>query len=100
MPTLILALLIAAFESGVNDHGEKEIDTQRSSLVIYVWKAGLFSAAGHEHWGDAPIADGVILMGDALSVRLVVKAAKLTVRLTSPLWSSRGVSHLEAFWSL
>jgi hypothetical protein len=80
MLTLILVLLIAALDPVVNDHEEKEIDTQRSSLVIYVGKAGLFSAAGHEHWVDAPIADGVIRMGDTPSVRLVVKAAKLTPR--------------------
>ncbi len=36
------------------------IDAQRSTITIHVGKAGLFSAAGHEHWVNAPIASGII----------------------------------------
>lgn len=39
---------------------EKSIDTGRSSITIHVGKAGLLSAAAHEHWVDAPIASGII----------------------------------------
>jgi polyisoprenoid-binding protein YceI len=36
------------------------IDAQRSTITIHVGKAGLISAAGHEHWVNAPIASGII----------------------------------------
>jgi len=39
---------------------ERAIDTQRSTMTIHVGKAGLFSAAAHEHWVNAPIASGTI----------------------------------------
>ena len=34
------------------------IDVEHSTIRIHVGKAGLFSAAGHEHWVAAPIAEG------------------------------------------
>ena len=73
------ALSIVSFESAANNLG-KPIDTQRSSLVIHVGKAGLLSAAAHEHWVNAPIADGILDDSSTIpSVRFVVDAAKLTV---------------------
>jgi hypothetical protein len=36
------------------------IDVERSTISIHVSKAGLFSAAGHDHWVRAPIASGTI----------------------------------------
>ena len=39
--------------AGPDEQG-KAIDAQRSSLTIHVGKAGLLSAAGHEHWVNAP----------------------------------------------
>lgn len=39
---------------------ERPIDVARSTLRIHVAKSGLFSAAGHEHWVTAPIAEGAI----------------------------------------
>jgi polyisoprenoid-binding protein YceI len=59
----------------------KAIDVQRSSLVIHAGRAGLFSAAGHEHWISAPIFSGAVdETGATPSVRFVVKAARLEVR--------------------
>ena len=73
------ALSIVSLASAANDKG-KPIDTRRSSLTIHVGKAGLLSAAAHEHSVNAPIADGVIDDASAIpSVRFVVDAAKLTV---------------------
>ena len=40
------------------DQPEQAIDTERSSLTVHVGKAGLLSAAAHEHWVHAPIAGG------------------------------------------
>ena len=39
---------------------EEPIDSRRSSLTIHVGKAGLLSAAVHEHWVNAPIAGGTV----------------------------------------
>jgi hypothetical protein len=39
---------------------ETAIDTQRSSITIHVGKAGILSAAAHEHWVNAPIASGTV----------------------------------------
>ncbi len=39
---------------------EIPIDAQRSTITIHVGKSGLLSAAGHDHWVDAPIASGFI----------------------------------------
>ena len=40
------------------DQPEQAIDTERSSLTVHVGKAGLLSAAAHEHWVNAPIVAG------------------------------------------
>ena len=59
----------------------KTIDTQRSSLLIHVGKAGLFSAAAHEHWVEAPITGGTVDDASATpSVRFTVQTAKLKVK--------------------
>ena len=36
------------------------IDVQRSTITIHVGKAGLLSAAGHDHSISAPISSGTI----------------------------------------
>ena len=59
LSVLFFAFSIVSFDSAANDL-RKPIDTQRSSLVIHVAKAGLLSAAAHEHWVNAPIADGIL----------------------------------------
>lgn len=59
---------------------ERAIDTQRSTITIHVGKAGLLSAAAHEHWVNAPIASGVIDETGAARVEFKVQSAKLTVK--------------------
>jgi polyisoprenoid-binding protein YceI len=56
------------------------IDVQRSTISIHVGKTGLFSAAGHEHWVDAPIASGTIGESPAPHVEFTVETAKMRVR--------------------
>src|ERR1035438_10214180 len=58
---------------------EKPIDTQRSSITIHVGKAGLLSAAAHEHWVNASIASGVI-DETAAKVEFKVQSAKLIIK--------------------
>ena len=63
------------------DQPEQAIDTERSFLTVHVGKAGLLSAAAHEHWVDAPIAGGTIDGDGARSaVWFTVDARKLSVR--------------------
>ncbi len=52
---------VAAAQDGV-------IDVERSTISIHVSKAGLLSAAGHDHWVTAPIAAGAIQESVCLSV--------------------------------
>jgi polyisoprenoid-binding protein YceI len=59
---------------------ERAIDTQRSTITIHVGKAGLLSAAAHEHWVSAPIASGVIDETGAGRVEFKVESAKMTVK--------------------
>jgi hypothetical protein len=42
-------------------------------------KAGLFSAAGHEHWVAAPIAQGSLDEGEPSRVAFTVSANRLTL---------------------
>jgi polyisoprenoid-binding protein YceI len=49
-------LVIAAFI--VAAASETPVDVEHSTIRIHVGKSGLFSAAGHEHWVTAPIAEG------------------------------------------
>ncbi|HEY1241845.1 MAG TPA: YceI family protein [Bryobacteraceae bacterium] len=53
---------------------------QRSTITIHVGKAGLFSAAGHEHWVEAPISSGVIHESSPARVEFKVNAAKMQVK--------------------
>ncbi len=56
---------------------DRQMDAERSIITIHVGKAGLFSAAAHEHWINAPIASGAI--GDA-GVQFTVDTSKMTVK--------------------
>jgi polyisoprenoid-binding protein YceI len=59
---------------------EKAIDSQRSSLTIHVGRAGLLSAAGHEHTIKAPIESGSVDdTNSSPSVRMIVAAERLEV---------------------
>jgi polyisoprenoid-binding protein YceI len=59
---------------------EKTIDVQRSTITIHVGKAGLFSAAGHEHWVSAPIASGRFSDSIHPRVEFKVATAKMVVK--------------------
>jgi hypothetical protein len=59
---------------------ESAIDIQRSTITIHVGKAGLFSAAAHEHWVNAPIASGAIGEAGLLRVEFKVQSAQLMVK--------------------
>ena len=56
----------------------KEIDTQKSTMTVRVFKSGLFSAFGHDHEISAPIQQGTVSETDR-SVELVVDARQMRV---------------------
>ncbi len=58
----------------------RDIDLERSSITIHVGKAGLLSAAGHEHWVNAPISSGAINDSNAPRVEFTVETAKMRVK--------------------
>jgi polyisoprenoid-binding protein YceI len=58
---------------------ERPIDVEYSKIRIHVGKAGLFSAAGHEHWVAAPIADGNMDEAPPARITFRVDARKLKV---------------------
>src|SRR5229473_7889181 len=59
---------------------DKTIDVQRSTITIHVGKAGLFSAAGHEHWVSAPTSSGKFNDSTNPRVEFKVATAKMVVK--------------------
>ena len=55
------------------------IDVQRSTITIHVGKAGLLSAAGHDHTIAATISSGTIRESADPRVEFTVETAKMTV---------------------
>jgi polyisoprenoid-binding protein YceI len=58
--------------------GPVEIDTERSRLTVRVYRAGIFSALGHDHEIRAPIKQGTFAENSS-AVDLVVDARSLRV---------------------
>ena len=74
------ALLLLAVSSTAAAPTTREMDVARSSMTIRVFKAGLFSAFGHNHVIRASIAQGAFDEGPGLpSVELQVDARQLQV---------------------
>jgi polyisoprenoid-binding protein YceI len=74
---LILALTLAT--AGFALAADQPIDVAHSTLRVHVGKSGLLSAAGHEHWVTAPIAEGKVEESEPAHVWFRVDASKLTV---------------------
>jgi polyisoprenoid-binding protein YceI len=78
MPTrLSFAILLAFLPLAAQ---EVPIDTGRSTITIHAGKAGLLSAAGHDHWINAPLASGSINDSATPHVAFTVETAKMTVK--------------------
>src|SRR5271170_36215 len=59
---------------------EKAIDTQRSTITIFVGKSGLLSAAAHDHTISAPISSGTVRESTAPRIEFTIETAKMTVK--------------------
>jgi len=73
----ILFLLVIAVETAPAAPGA--IDVEHSTIRIHVGKSGLFSAAGHEHWVRAPIAEGTLEEGPSSSFSFRVDSRQMKV---------------------
>jgi len=73
--TLAMVLTVA----GVAAAQDIPIDVERSTITIHVGKSGLLSAAGHEHWVNAPIARGFIRESEP-HVEFTVNTRAMTVK--------------------
>ena len=70
----------AAAGAATQDRAEsRRIDVERSTLTVYVYKSGLFSAFADNHVIRAPISAGSVSTAPLLHVDLLVKAADLKV---------------------
>ncbi len=71
---LFVPALLWAAESGTR----QEIDVQKSAMTVRVFKAGLFSAFGHDHEISAPIRQGGFSESSS-SADLIVDAGEMRV---------------------
>jgi polyisoprenoid-binding protein YceI len=71
-----LAVTVVVFLSAQ----DKTIDVHRSTITVHVRKAGLFSAAGHEHWANAPIFGGLVNDSPMPHVEFKVATSKIEVK--------------------
>jgi polyisoprenoid-binding protein YceI len=76
MPLVFVAVLAPSQYSLA---AERPVDLQQSTMRIHVGKAGLFSAAGHEHWVTAPIASGAVEEDEPGHIFFTVQAARMTI---------------------
>src|SRR5947208_10357219 len=71
------ALILVAVGSEAT--GQQPIDTARSTLTVFVYKSGLFSAFADDHVIKAPIASGSLDENAPARVEISVHAADLKV---------------------
>ena len=79
----VVAVVLVAVAHGVATSqvstGARPIDAERSTLTVFVYKSGLFSAFADNHVIRAPIAGGSVSDAAPLHVDLLVRAAELKV---------------------
>ena len=73
---LLLWAVVATAASGAET---RPIDTGHSTLTVFVYKSGLFSAFADNHVIQAPIASGSVSLEVPLGVEIRVRSADLTV---------------------
>jgi polyisoprenoid-binding protein YceI len=75
-PAVLITLLLSG---GLAAAAPRAIDTVNSVIIVRVYKAGIFSALGHDHKIAAPVAGGTVDAA-ARKVEVHVKTAALKVR--------------------
>lgn len=80
VPTAAVAIAAAlSATSGLVRAGPRAIDVERSTLTVFVYKSGLFSAFADNHVIRAPIEGGTISEQSAPGIDLMVRAGDLRV---------------------
>ena len=77
-PTLLrtASLLLACAGSAMTQHSA--IDAQKSVMTVRVFRAGAFSAFGHDHEISAPIAGGTVdVAGHKVELRANAKSLRV-----------------------
>ena len=75
-----LAAAVVLLAAAPRVHADKRsIDTKRSTLTVFVYKSGLFSAFADNHVIKAPIAGGSLSDDPAAGIELSIHAAELLV---------------------
>ena len=77
-PSIALALATVAATAALGAQS-RPLDTDRSTLTVFVYKSGLFSAFADDHIIRAPIASGSISDDSPRAVEVVVRSASLQV---------------------
>ncbi len=75
----LVAALVGISAAARAEAETRPIDTEHSTLTVFVYKSGLFSAFADNHVISAPIASGSIAEGAPLGIELVVRSANLRV---------------------
>jgi polyisoprenoid-binding protein YceI len=73
-----IAVALCAVGAGAAD---RAIDTKTSTMTVRVGKAGAFSAFGHDHVIEAPIAGGI---ADSEAHRVELRVAAAALRVNDP----------------
>ena len=74
-----LFFLMAVAATAVRGADNRPIDAERSTLTIFVYKSGMFSAFADDHVIRAPIAGGSMSADAPLRVEISVRSASLKV---------------------
>ena len=77
-PRFLLAISVTSMLWARNASAQTAIDPQKSSITVRVFKAGVFSAFGHEHEISAPMQQGSFTENPG-SVELTVDARRMRV---------------------
>ena len=76
--SVAMALATVAATAAVSAE-KRPIDAEHSTLTVFVYKSGLFSAFADDHVIQAPIASGSIATDSPLAVEVSVRSANLKV---------------------
>src|SRR5438093_873392 len=90
----LVGVVAAVAGSAQATAGTKPIDVEQSTLTVFAYKSGLFSAFADNHIIKAPIAGGSISDDSPLKVDLTVRAADR--RVLDPDLSANKRAHVQA----
>jgi polyisoprenoid-binding protein YceI len=74
-----VALALWTLAAAVSQAETRPIDVEHSTLTVFVYKSGLFSAFADDHVIRAPLASGIISADPPFGVEVSVRSANLMV---------------------